>query len=216
MIFFNQVVKNYMNNCVLDHLNFYLAENDIAFLIGKSGSGKSTLLRLIAAIDGFDTGELKVFNYDLSKIKRQSIPYFRRKIGLIFQDHNLLERRTVFDNLALPLVCQDFTKKEIHMRVKSMLELINLSGSESYLVSEMSGGEQQRIGIARAVIHRPLLILADEPTGNLDPTLSLEIMKLFDILNQLGTTILIVTHDLTLVATQKFRTFILSNGKINE
>ncbi|MBY6187555.1 cell division ATP-binding protein FtsE [Marinobacter hydrocarbonoclasticus] len=215
MIQFEQVSKIYPGGqMALEQVSFHLGRGEMAFLTGHSGAGKSTLLKLITAIERPSTGRVVIHDQDIAKLKRHDVPYLRRNIGIIFQDHNLLMDRSVYDNLALPLVIEGFKSAEISKRVEGALEMVGLGDKAAYAPIQLSGGEQQRVGIARAVINRPPLLLADEPTGNLDPKLSMDILRLFETLNASGTTVLIATHDLGLIARMRYRTLTLRHGRM--
>ncbi|MBY5922781.1 cell division ATP-binding protein FtsE [Ferrimonas balearica] len=215
MIQFEQVNKIYPGGrMALEQVSFGLKPGEMAFLTGHSGAGKSTLLKLITAIERPSTGKVTINGQDIAKLKRGDVPYLRRNIGIIFQDHNLLMDRSVYDNLALPLVIEGFKSSEITKRVEGALDMVGLGDKAAYAPIQLSGGEQQRVGIARAVINRPPLLLADEPTGNLDPKLSMDILRLFETLNASGTTVLIATHDLGLIARMRYRTLTLRHGRM--
>jgi cell division transport system ATP-binding protein len=186
----------------------------MAFLTGHSGSGKSTLLRLISLMERPTTGRIILDGNDLSHIKGNDIPYLRRHIGMIFQEHRLLMNRTVLDNVGLPLLIEGYSRYEIKRRSLAALDKVGLSGKEESFPIHLSGGEQQRVGIARAIINQPPLLLADEPTGNLDPKLSLEILDLFKSLNEYGMSVLIATHDLGLIAKMRYRTLTIKEGEM--
>lgn len=196
MIQFSNVSKRYPSgHDALKNVSFSLAREEMAFLTGHSGAGKSTLLRLITLIERPTRGQAIVNNKNLARVRRRRIPYFRRDIGIVFQDYKLLYDRTAFDNVALPLVVAGLHHKEIGRRVRAALDKVGLLEKERAYPITLSGGEQQRIGIARAVVNKPPLLLADEPTGNLDEVLSDDIMDLFREFNQVGVTVLIATHD---------------------
>ncbi|NQZ54029.1 MAG: cell division ATP-binding protein FtsE [Piscirickettsiaceae bacterium] len=215
MIHFSDVHKRYANRHeALSGLTFELAKGEMAFLTGHSGAGKSTLLKLIALIERSSHGQVLVNNQNLTRLPRRKIPYYRRQIGLVFQDHNLLHDRTVFDNVALPLVIAGENHRELGRRVRASLDKVGLLGKERSLPIALSGGEQQRVGIARAVVNRPPILLADEPTGNLDPELSRDIMQLFEQFNQVGTTVFVATHDLDLIQSMPYRQIILQQGRL--
>lgn len=215
MIQFTDVYKRYVNRYeALSGLSFHLEKGEMAFLTGHSGAGKSTLLKLIALIERSSNGQVLVNNQNLSRLPQRKIPYYRRQIGLVFQDHNLLHDRTVFDNVALPLVIAGENHREIGRRVRASLDKVGLLGKERNLPIALSGGEQQRVGIARAVVNRPPILLADEPTGNLDPDLSRDIMSLFEQFNQVGTTVFIASHDIDLIQSLNYRQVILHQGRL--
>jgi cell division transport system ATP-binding protein len=198
----------------LTGVNLHLAAGEMAFITGHSGAGKSTLLKIIAAIERPSYGQAWFNGRNLSRLSRREIPYVRRQIGLIFQNHNLLEDRTVFDNVSLPLVIAGYEHREIQRRVRAALDKVGLLDKERRYPMMLSGGEQQRVGIARAVVHRPPLLLADEPTGNLDPVLSEEIMHLFEEFNQIGLTVLVASHDLALIERMGKRILHLDQGRL--
>ncbi|OKY27007.1 MULTISPECIES: cell division ATP-binding protein FtsE [Thalassotalea] len=213
MIRFNQVNKTYPGGFVaLNNVNFSLAAGEMAFLTGHSGAGKSTLLKLMSLMETPTSGSVHINGVNLSSVSYSQVPFVRRGIGMIFQNHNLLMDRTVFDNVALPLVIEGFGHKETKKRVEAALEKVQLTSKIRCYPHMLSGGEQQRVGIARAIVNKPPILLADEPTGNLDPKLSLEIIKLFEEFNDLGVAVLIATHDLGLIARLKYRTLTLKQG----
>ncbi|MCL4112696.1 UNVERIFIED_CONTAM: hypothetical protein GTU68_052143 [Idotea baltica] len=215
MIEFDQVGKRYSNNHVgLHELSFNAKRGEFLFVTGHSGAGKSTLLRLILAMEKPTSGTLFLAGQNLGKIRNSQIPFLRRQIGVVFQNHQLLFDRTVFDNVALPLNIMGLSKREISYRVSSALEKVVLSDKAELLPSNLSTGQQQRVGIARAIVHSPALLLADEPTGNLDPRLAAEIMGVFEDVNKLGTSVLIASHDLALIARMKHRMLTLQRGRL--
>ncbi len=215
MIRFTNASKRYPGGHeALSDVSFHMAPGEMAFLTGHSGAGKSTLLKLIALIERPSGGQVVVNGQNLAKVSRRRIPYHRRDIGIIFQDHRLLFDRTVFDNVALPLVIAGHSREEIGRRVRAALDKVGLLKKEKVYPITLSGGEQQRVGIARAVIHKPPLLLADEPTGNLDPLLSREIMGIFEEFNRVGVTVLIASHDLVLIQQMKHRTLRLEQGRM--
>ncbi|MGR8933681.1 MAG: cell division ATP-binding protein FtsE [Gammaproteobacteria bacterium] len=213
MLKFEHVGKRYPDTGeVLSDISFHLKTGELAFLTGHSGAGKSTLLKLIAVIERSSRGQIFLDGNNLNRISNRQIPFVRRKLGLIFQDYKLLQDRTVFDNVALPLIVAGFGHQEIVHRVRAVLDKIGLAGKEKKYPLSLSGGEQQRVGIARAVVAKPPVILADEPTGNLDPELSAEIMRLFVQFTQVGVTILIATHDIELISRMGQRVLKLDHG----
>ena len=215
MIKFVNVSKRYPETGdVLRNVSFHLRRGEIAFLTGHSGAGKSTLLRLIAAMERCSRGQILLDGQDLSHAKENQLPFIRRKMGFIYQDYKLLQDRTVFDNVALPLVIAGFGHHEIVRRVRAALDKVSLTGKEKKYPLALSGGEQQRVGIARAVVNKPPMIIADEPTGNLDPQLSKEIMFLFGQFQQVGVTVLIASHDITLITQLNHRVLKLDHGQL--
>lgn len=215
MIQFSEVSKRYAGgNEALTGVSFSIAHGEMVFLTGPSGAGKSTLLRLLALIERPSRGQIIVSGQNLGGIRRTQIPQYRRKVGVIFQDHKLLHDRPVFDNVAMPLVIAGVPRQEIPKRVGAALELVGLSHKENALPVMLSTGEQQRVGIARAVISRPPILIADEPTGNLDPDLSFEVMQLFRRLNQVGITVLVASHDHSLIRRLGQRVLSLRAGRV--
>jgi len=198
----------------LSDITFELRDGEMAFLTGHSGAGKSTLLKLIGLLERPTRGQVIVGGRNLASLPRRKIPYHRRQVGMIFQDHRLLHDRSVYENVALPLVVSGMGHKEIGRRVRAALDQVGLLKRERALPIALSGGEQQRVGIARAVVGRPPLLVADEPTGNLDPDLSREIFELFDRFNQVGVTLLIASHDLSLIRSMGHRIFTLDDGQL--
>lgn len=215
MIKFEEVSKTYPGGQqALTKVNFHIEQGEMAFLTGHSGAGKSTLLKLISLMERPNVGRVLINGHDLGQIKRKQIAYIRRDIGMIFQSHQLLMDKSVFDNVALPLIIEGHTRKTILKRVDAALEMVGLRDKTKHLPITLSGGEQQRVGIARAVVNRPPLLLADEPTGNLDPKLSMEIIRLFEDFNSAGVSVFIATHDLGLIARMKYRTLTLKGGRM--
>ncbi len=200
MIEFHNVTKRYEGGYeALSNVSLQLGEGQMAFITGHSGAGKSTLLKIIALIEKPTRGQALLNRINLNTVSRHRIPYLRRNIGIIFQDHQLLFDRPVFNNVALPLHIQGYRPQEIAKRTRAALDKVGLLHKEKSMPITLSGGEQQRVGIARAVVHKPMLLLADEPTGNLDPVLSREIMQIFVDFNQVGVTVLVASHDLGLI-----------------
>jgi cell division transport system ATP-binding protein len=215
MIRFENVQKRYPGGReALSGVSFSLERGELAFLTGPSGAGKSTLLKLVALIERPTRGTVLVNGQNTSRLVRRRIPKFRQRIGVVFQDHKLLYDRTVFDNVALPLVISGMTPRETGKRVRAALDQVGLLDRESHSPITLSTGEQQRVGIARAVAGRPDVVIADEPTGNLDPDLSLEIMRLFMRFREVGVTLLIATHDLELIAPLGHRRIQLVGGRL--
>ncbi|MET0050621.1 MAG: cell division ATP-binding protein FtsE [Candidatus Thiodiazotropha sp.] len=215
MIHFDNVSKRYPGGHTgLSHVNLRIDAEEMVFLTGHSGAGKSTLLKLIGLLERSSAGQVHVNGRNLTRLKNRQIPYHRREVGMIFQDHRLLFDRTVFDNVALPLVVSGLGHKEIGRRVRAALDKVGLLHKERAAPVTLSGGEQQRVGIARAVVSKPPLVLADEPTGNLDPELSQEIMNLFSDFNRVGVTLLIASHDIALIRGMNKRILTLSNGAL--
>jgi len=215
MIRFDNVSKRYPGGFeALRNISFNMQDGAMAFLTGHSGAGKSTLLKLIALIERTTRGQLFVDGQNVSRIGKRRIPYIRRKIGFIFQNHHLLFDRTVFDNVALPLIIAGYRHQDIARRVRAALDKVGLLAKERLYPITLSGGEQQRVGIARAVVNKPLLLLADEPTGNLDPDLSREIMALFAQFNDVGVSVLIASHDIALIEQLDYPVLTLDNGRL--
>ena len=215
MIQFDDVRKRYPSgHDGLAGVSFRMEAGELAFLTGHSGAGKSTLLKLVGLLERATGGQVWVNARNLNRLPNRDVPYHRREVGMIFQDHRLLHDRTVFDNVAMPLVVAGLGHAEIKRRVRAALDKVGLLKKERMEPIALSGGEQQRVGIARAVVSKPPVVLADEPTGNLDPQLSLEIMNLFLQFNQVGVTLLIATHDIELVQAIGRRTLTLRDGRL--
>lgn len=215
MIHFQNVIKRYEDGHeALNNVSFSMARGEMAFLTGHSGAGKSTLLKLIMLMERASKGQITVGEQNLSRIPKRQIPYFRRHVGVVFQNHRLLYDRSIFNNVALPLEISGTSPRDIGRRVRAALDKVGLLSKEKLLPIQLSGGEQQRVGIARAVVNKPPLLLADEPTGNLDPELSEEIMKLFAEFNQVGVTVLIASHDLALIHHMRHRVIEISQGRL--
>ena len=217
MIVFSNVGKRYDNGReALVDLSFEMQSGEFAFITGHSGAGKSTVLKLLTVIERPSSGEIICAGDTLKHLGRRDIPYYRRKLGMVFQNHQLLFDRTVFDNVALPLVIAGYAPYDINRRVRAALDKVGLLSKERMLPIQLSGGEQQRVGIARAVVNKPPVLLADEPTGNLDPELSAEIMDLFYQFSLVGVTVLVATHDLGLIARYNHRLLSLDEGRLVE
>lgn len=214
MIEFDRVSRSFGDLDALRHLNLTIEQGEMAFLTGHSGAGKSTLLRLLLLLDRPTGGEIRVNGESTRKIRSRSLPRYRRRFGVVFQDHRLLFDRNVHENVALPLVMAGFSPRDTARRVRAALDKVGLLSSEYANPESLSGGEQQRVGIARAVVARPEFLIADEPTGNLDPQLSAEIMALFDAFNQVGVTVLVATHDLPLISRLRHRIITLTSGRL--
>ncbi|WP_136680680.1 cell division ATP-binding protein FtsE [Neptunomonas sp. XY-337] len=215
MIQFNHVSKRYaQGHDALKDVNFTLATGEMAFLTGHSGAGKSTLLKLIMLMERPSAGQIQVGEQQLNALGRRDIPYLRRSIGVVFQNHQLLFDRSVFDNILLPLQISGFAPDDAARRVRAALDKVGLLNKEKMSPLALSSGEQQRIGIARAIVHKPKILLADEPTGNLDPQLSAEIMQLFTQFNRVGTTVLIASHDIALIRSMGRRVLTLQSGRL--
>jgi len=213
VIRFDRVYKRYPNGReALADLSFEIPSGEMAFLTGRSGAGKSTVLKLIALLERPTRGQVIVNGYSTARLPMRRVPLFRRQIGVVFQDHRLLMDRPVFDNVALPLIVADTSFKEIDRRVRAALDQVGLLGKDRMAPLELSVGEQQRVGIARAIVSKPPLLVADEPTGNLDVTLAAEVMDLFQRFNAVGVTVLIATHDRRLVQASGRREIMLDAG----
>jgi cell division transport system ATP-binding protein len=215
VIRFESVTKRYPGGHeALREVTFSLEPGEFVFLTGHSGAGKSTVLKLVSLVERATRGAVLLGERNLGKVPARGIPGVRRMVGQVFQDHRLLMDRTVFDNVALPLVIASVPRGELERRVRNALDKVGLLARERARPAELSAGEQQRVGIARAVVGKPPLVIADEPTGNLDPTLAAEIMGLFATLTQSGTTVLVASHDLHLVQRMKKRVLVLDHGKL--
>ncbi len=215
MIKFDDVSKKYQGSVdALSRVSFELATGEMAFLTGHSGAGKSTLMKLIILLERASQGQVFVNGVNLKRVSRRYIPMVRRGVGVVFQNHQLLFDRSVYDNVALPLTIAGYAPREVGRRVRAALSKVSLSDKEKQMPSALSGGEQQRVGIARAVVNKPPVLLADEPTGNLDSELSREILELFRQFNQVGVCVLIATHDLNLVRQEGCRQLVLNQGKL--
>lgn len=215
MICFDKVSKRYATGQeALSGLTLNLDAGEMAFLTGHSGAGKSTVLKLVMLMERPTQGQLLINGKNLGRLHRSQIPYYRRNVGVVFQNHQLLFDRTVFDNVALPLLVSGYQPREVGRRVRAALDKVGLLNKEKQNPITLSGGEQQRVGIARAVVHKPRILLADEPTGNLDPELSSEIMNLFRDFGEVGVTVLIATHDIDLISRMGLRVLQLQQGML--
>jgi cell division transport system ATP-binding protein len=215
LISFEQVSKRYPNGReALSGITFNVSSGELVFLTGHSGAGKSSILKLIALIERPTRGQVIVNNQNTGAMKSRGIPQFRRQIGVVYQDHKLLHDRPVMDNVALPLIIAGVSRREIEKRVRAALDQVGLLGKEKSRPLELSTGEQQRVGIARAVVAKPALLIADEPTGNLDPDLALEVMRLFKRFSEVGVTVMVATHDVHLIEQMGVRRIALRDGRI--
>ena len=215
MIVFDHVSKRYPNGREgLSNASLSIEPGEMVFLTGRSGAGKSTVLKLIALLERPTRGTVVIGGKNTTSLASRHLPAFRRRIGIVFQDHKLLPERPVFDNVALPLVVAGTPLKEIDKRVRAALDQVGLLGRERALPLELSVGEQQRVGIARAVVSKPPLLIADEPTGNLDPDLAVEVMRLFNRFQEVGVTVVVATHDVQLVRELGLREIVLDHGHV--
>lgn len=215
MIQFDRVSKRYQEgHDALREVSVDISSDELVFVTGHSGAGKTTLLRMIMLMERPTRGRVTVAGQDLSKIGSRGIPKHRRHIGVVFQNHRLLMDRSVFDNVALPMVIAGYDYREVGRRARAALDKVGLLEREHAMPVTLSGGEQQRVGIARAVVGRPKILLADEPTGNLDPALSAEIMELFEEFNRVGVTVMIASHDLALISRLHHRIITLREGRL--
>ncbi|MGV3344598.1 cell division ATP-binding protein FtsE [Enterobacteriaceae bacterium LUAb1] len=216
MIRFEAVSKAYLGGRqALQGVNFHLHSGEMAFLTGHSGAGKSTLLKLICGIERPSAGKILFHSHDISRLKNREVPFLRRQIGMIFQDHHLLMDRSVYDNVAIPLIISGSSGEDIRRRVSAALDKVGLLDKAKSFPIQLSGGEQQRVGIARAVVNKPTVLLADEPTGNLDEALSQGMLRLFEEFHQSGVTVFMATHDMGLVGSRNYRVLTLSQGRIH-
>ena len=217
MIIMEDVTKTYSSGSdvpALNGINLHIQEGEFVFIVGKSGSGKSTLIKLLLKELDPTSGKIYVNKKYLNKLTRKKLPYLRRDIGVVFQDFRLLPDRNIYENIAFAQKVVEAPTKKIKSNVLKMLSMVNLLDKYKSYPNELSGGEQQRVAIARALINRPSILLCDEPTGNLDPTNSNEIMKILDAVNKQGTTVLVVTHNMEIVQQMKKRTITMNQGKI--
>ena len=215
MIEFHEVSKRYATGQeALSKVSFAVEEQEIVFLTGHSGAGKSTLMKLIMLMERPTSGQVMIAGRNLNRLSKGHIPYHRRQVGVVFQNHQLLFDRTVFDNVALPLQICGIHHREVARRVRAALDKVSLLNKENAYPISLSGGEQQRVGIARAVVNKPPLLLADEPTGNLDPELSAEIMELFRQFSEVGVTVMIASHNIDLIRSMHRRVLTLDGGQL--
>ena len=216
MILLDRVTKNYGkdNKPAINRVSLHIEPREFVILVGTSGAGKSTLLKLLTCEERPTSGKIVVGGFDYDELKDKQIPILRRKIGVVFQDFKLLPQRTVFENIAFALEIAGMTSREIKSTVPKVIKLVGLEGKEKQFPRQLSGGEQQRVAIARAVVRQPKILIADEPTGNLDPRHSWEIVKLLEKINRFGTTVLLTTHNAEIVNKLKRRVVTIENGKI--
>ena len=215
MIRFEHVSKAYLGGRqALQWVDFHIRPAEMVFLTGHSGAGKSTLLKLICGIERPSDGTILFDGHNISRLKNREVPFLRRQIGMIFQDHHLLLDRTVYDNVAMPLIIAGASPEDIRRRVSAALDKVGLLDKARNFPVQLSGGEQQRVGIARAVVNKPMVLLADEPTGNLDSELSEGILRLFEEFNRVGVTVLMATHDIMLIERRNYRVLTLSQGRM--
>jgi len=215
MIEFRNVTKEYPGGIyALDGVDFTIDKGEFVFILGHSGAGKSTLLKLMLKEEDPTEGVITIADYNLNKIRRRKIPYLRRELGVVFQDFRLISTMTAYENVAFAMRVTNVSAREIRRRVPYILKIVGLEDKSQVYPEQLSGGEQQRVALARALVHNPKIILADEPTGNIDPKLSLEIIELLREINSLGTTVVVVTHDIALANRFKARTIILKDGRI--
>ena len=217
MIEFDGLGKRYDTGYeALRNISFHMDAGEMAFLTGRSGAGKSTLLKLLMLMERPTSGNILINGTNLNLLRRQQIPTYRRQLGVVFQNHRLLMDRSLYENVALPLQVSGYPRDEMARRVRAALDSVGLLDREQLKPAELSGGEQQRVGIARAIVHKPKILLADEPTGNLDPQLSAEIMALFRRFQTVGVTVLIATHDVSLINRMRLRILRLDGGNLAE
>ena len=215
MIRFEHVSKAYLGGRqALQGVDFHIRPAEMVFLTGHSGAGKSTLLKLICGIERPSDGTILFDGHNISRLKNREVPFLRRQIGMLFQDHHLLLDRTVYDNVAMPLIIAGASPEDIRRRVSAALDKVGLLDKARNFPVQLSGGEQQRVGIARAVVNKPMVLLADEPTGNLDSELSEGILRLFEEFNRVGVTVLMATHDIMLIERRNYRVLTLSQGRM--
>ncbi|MCF6300008.1 MAG: cell division ATP-binding protein FtsE [Proteobacteria bacterium] len=215
MIEFKRVIKSYgKDNKALHDVSFAVETGEMVFLTGHSGAGKTTILKLIMMMEDMSYGQAEVNGFQLRSLNQQSLPIYRKTIGMVFQDHQLLENRSIIDNISLSMLLRGYSKHESHKQARVILKQVGLIDKEQFYPNELSSGQQQRVGIARAIVSKPDIILADEPTGNLDPDMSLELMELLIKINKTGTTVMVATHDLHLIKRLRKRVLILDSGKL--
>ena len=215
MIEFKNACKSYDNQSLaLDDVSFTISDGEFVFIVGASGSGKSTLLKLLTKEEELTSGRIIINDTDITRLKKRKIPYLRRTMGIVFQDFRVIEKMTVFENVAFAMHIVGARSRDIRRRVPYVLNLVDLGDKARKKVSELSGGEKQRVGLARALVNNPSMIIADEPTGNIDPSMSYEIVELLSQINKCGTTVIMVTHDISIVKKFNFRVIEISEGKL--
>lgn len=216
MVFFSDVSKKYdkTNTLALDRVSFYIEKGEFVFIIGSSGAGKSTLTKLMLAEEQLTDGSITINGIDVGSLKSKDIPYYRRSIGMVFQDFRLLDKKTVYENVAFAMQIRNASKKEIRRAVPAILSMVGISDKAKAMPYQLSGGEQQRVALARAMVNNPAVLIADEPTGNLDPATADEIMELFDAINKRGTTVIIITHAKDIVDKMQKRVIELDSGSM--
>ena len=214
MIEFKNITATYSKDSGIFNIDFYIEKGELVFLMGPTGSGKSTVLNVINKKNKIDSGSLIIDKENVSKMTSRKIPYYRRKIGMIFQDYKLIQDRTIYENISLPLQLVGESKKNIQHRVDEVLDKVGLKNVLKSFPQELSGGEQQRVSIARALVNKPLLVLADEPTGNLDPNIADEIINILEQVSSEGATVLMSTHNYPLIKNRDKRFIELNNGKL--
>ncbi|MBQ3181490.1 MAG: cell division ATP-binding protein FtsE [Clostridia bacterium] len=215
MILLSNVTKTYPNgSTALDDVSFFIERGEFVFIVGPSGAGKSTLIKLLMHEETPTDGQVIINNKDIGKLKRREVPYLRRSMGVVFQDFRLLSNKTVFENVAFAMDIIGASRKEIRKQVPNVLSLVGLSHKAKSYPKELSGGEQQRVALARALVNNPAFLIADEPTGNLNPKVAMEIMELLDNINKRGTTVIMATHAKDIVDTMKKRVIAIEDGKI--
>ncbi|WP_223787589.1 cell division ATP-binding protein FtsE [Marinicella meishanensis] len=215
IIDFNRVSKSYgKHNKALSDVSFGVEAGEMLFLTGHSGAGKTSILKLIMKIEDLSYGQATVNGFQLRQLKEHQLPQYRQGLGMIFQDHRLLANRNILDNVALSLWIRGYGQQESRKQARVILQQVGLGDKLAFLPSQLSSGQQQRVGIARAIVSKPDILLADEPTGNLDPDLSLELMELFMKINEAGTTVVIASHDLILIKRLRKRVLVLDSGQL--
>ena len=214
MIQFSNVSKYYGKNTALRDINFSVSKGEFCYITGPSGAGKSTMLKLLYGAISPSSGVIKIGDYDLSTLSKVNMPYLRRNIGIVFQDFKLIPSRTVFENISLALEVIGTPRKVIERQISTVLRVVQLNGKENMLPQALSGGEQQRVAVARAIVNDPAILLADEPTGNLDGAMAIDVMKILQTINLRGTTVMVATHDVALMERFPYRRLFFRNGRL--